>query len=268
MGVEADWVVSGTVAEGDVKMDKALVAYVYASIELEQCYCIKGMKSAAAAWAALKQAYQKSTMGHCIHAHNNIDAIKHDTSHPIEIYIQAVTAAFQELINLDEKVSGTAFDNQLLCHLDPSYSTICTSILAQKKEPDLAKIKSTLIGSASSEYTTVKSETGLSAHLEKNKGKGKSQLEPVTNGFKEGKYTWYEKGNGDSYHHCGCDRHISCLCACDMPTAIKDLVLQGAKDHAHAKACHAYANLDEQDANNDDGLQVVHTHTGQAPYII
>ncbi|KAG5335995.1 hypothetical protein C0989_012373 [Termitomyces sp. Mn162] len=69
MGVGADWVVSGTVAEGDMKMDKVLVAYIYASIEPEQCYRIKGMKSAATAWAALKQAYQKSTMGHHICAH-------------------------------------------------------------------------------------------------------------------------------------------------------------------------------------------------------
>ena len=66
----------------------------------------------------------------------------------------------------------------------------------------------------------------------------------------------------------GHDGHISCLCACDMPSAIKDLVLQGAKDHACKKACHAYADLDEQDSNDSNGLQGIHANTLHAPQIL
>ncbi|KAG6861286.1 hypothetical protein C0995_001840 [Termitomyces sp. Mi166 len=210
IGVRADWVTSGTVAKEEEKIDKALVAYIYASIESEQCYHIKGIKSATTAWSTLN-------------------------------------------------------DHLLYC-LNSSYHAICTNILAQETEPDLAKIKSTLIGFSNSKYI-IKSKFGNSACLEGDKGRGKTQREPVTDGFKEGKYTWCDKSNGNSCHCCGHDRHISHLCAHDIPTAIKDLILQGAKDHAHEKAHHTYTNLDEQDSEDDNnGLQVVHAKTGHAPH--
>ncbi|KAG6891926.1 hypothetical protein C0993_005586, partial [Termitomyces sp. T159_Od127] len=58
MGLGADWVSSGTVDDADLKMDKALVAYIFAAMEPEQRYCIKGIKSATTAWDTLKKAYQ------------------------------------------------------------------------------------------------------------------------------------------------------------------------------------------------------------------
>ncbi|KAG6875133.1 hypothetical protein C0992_005099 [Termitomyces sp. T32_za158] len=198
-------------------------------------------------------------MGGHIHAHDNIDTVEHNPSRPIEIYIQAVIAAFKALENLSESISETAIGDHHLCHLNPSYHTICTSILAQETESNLNKIKSTLIGSASSEYITVKSETGLLAWKEN----GRTQKKPVTDEFREGKFTWCKKLNGDSCHCCGHDGHISYFCTCDMPSAIKDLVLQGAKDHAHEKAQYAYASLyadfEEQDLETDDnnGVQVI-----------
>ena len=163
-------------------MHKALVVYIYASMEPEQHYQIKGIKSATAAWSTLRTAYNKLTIGCHICAHDNIDAIEHDSSCPIGIYIQAVTTAFQALINLGETVSDMTIGDHLLCHLDSSYHPVCTSILAQETEPNLAKIKSTLIGSENSKYI-IKSKFGNSARLEKDKGNRKTWHEPVTDGF-------------------------------------------------------------------------------------
>ncbi|KAG6859561.1 hypothetical protein C0993_003791, partial [Termitomyces sp. T159_Od127] len=180
----------------------------------------------------------------------------------------AVTAAFQELKNLGEEVFNTTIGDHLLRHLDTSYYPVRTSILAQETEPNLEKIKSTLIGSASSEYIMIKCEAGLSARFDKDKGKGKNSHEPVTNGFKEGRYTWCEKANGDNCHRCGREGHISRLCAHDMPSAIKDLVLQGANDHACEKARYTYADHSEQDSGDDDDTQVIHADTSHAPRLL
>ncbi|KAG6864478.1 hypothetical protein C0991_009226 [Blastosporella zonata] len=266
IGVGADWVTSGMVPESVEAMDKSLVSYIYAFMEPEQCYRVKELRSATAAWTTLKNAYNKSTMGRRIRACDAIDAILHDPTCPIKIYIQATTAAFQALKDLKESISNTTIGDHLLRHLDPSYFAVRTSILSQETEPDLAKIKATLIGSASSDYA-IKTEVGLSARpggIERF-GRGKpSRSEPAVEGFNEGKFTWCDKANSDACHRCGRDGHISRLCARDMPSPIKDLVIQGGKDHLCKKARRAYADVEEQYSDDDNiSEDNVHAHTAR-----
>jgi len=161
LGAQAEWVTSGKVPYGQAAIDKSLIAFVYATLEPEQRYRIKGMRSAVEAWTTLKTAYNKSTMGSRIRVRDSLDALIHDTSRPMDFYIQSIVNGFEVLKNLGETISDTSIGDHFLRHLDPSYHPVRTTILAQEKEPTLAKIKAILLGSASSEY--VKTESGFAA---------------------------------------------------------------------------------------------------------
>jgi hypothetical protein len=196
-------------------------------------------------------------MGRRIRARETLDTIEHDSSCPMDYYIQTVTTGFEALKNL----SDTTIGDHILRHLHSSYHPVRTTILAQETKPSLAKIKAILLGSASSD-TYIKSEPSDAAFAARfggshgggsGKEKSTSRQEPVTDGFREGKFTWCNKDNADSCHRCGCDGHISRLCARDMPSSIRELVLQGGRTHA---ARLAYRNLQEQeslDSSDDEG---------------
>lgn len=260
VGVGAEWVTSGTIEKGYESYDKSLVAYIYASMAPEQRFRIRGIKSAMEAWSTLKALYNKSTMGRRIRAREALDAIEHDISRPMDFYIQSITVAFEVLKNLGETVSDTTISDHILRHLHSSYHPVRTSILAQETEPSLSRIKTILLGSASSDLY-VKSEPtdiALAARFGGRKGGGSgkeksgSPQDPGIDGFHEGKYTWCNKDNGDSCHRCGRDGHIARLCARDMPSSIKDLVIQGARAHA---ARLAYRDLQEQESSDDEPHQ-------------
>ena len=247
MGAQTDWVTTGTVPAGKEGLDKALVAYIFASMEPDQRFRLKGIKSAVVAWSTLKTAYNKSTMGRRIRARDAIDSVEHDISRNMDFYIQSVVSAFEVLKNLGETISDTAIGDHILRHLHPSYNSVRTTILAQEVEPKLDKIKAMLLGSASSDF--VKSEpmeSGLIARFGgRQAGKDKARREPEVDGFQEGKYRWCDKGNNDNCHRCGREGHIARLCARDMPSSIKDLVISGARAYA---AHRAYQDLVEQDS--------------------
>jgi len=251
LGAQAEWVTTGTIETGQEKLDKSLVAFIFASLEPEQRFRIKGLKSAVAAWTTLKNAYNKSTMGRRIRARDAIDAIEHDTSRGMDFYIQSVVTAFEVLRHLGETISDTAVGDHILRRLDSSYYPVRTTILAQETEPTLEKIKAILLGSASSEYVKFEAnEIGNAARSGGRQAKEKSRREPVVDGFHEGKYHWCEKANGDNCHRCGREGHISRLCARDMPASIKDLVIRGGRDHAARLAYHG--NLQEQESSESE----------------
>jgi gag-polypeptide of LTR copia-type len=261
MGVQMDWVTTGVVEAGQDKLDKALTAYIYTAMEPGQRYRIKGIKSATEAWTTLKSIYNKSTMGRRIRAREILDAIEHDNSRPMDFYIQTVTTGFEALKNFGEQISDTTVGDHILRHLHPSYHSVRTTILAQETEPSLAKIKAILLGSASSD-TYIKSEPidaalatrfGGSHGGGSGKEKSSSRQEPVTDGFREGKFTWCNKDNADGCHRCGRDGHISRLCARDMPSSIKELVLQGTRAHA---ARRAFRDLKEQESPESSDTEV------------
>ena len=77
---------------------------------------------------------------------------------------------------------------------------------------------------------------------------------PLTDGFQEGKFTWCNKDNTNRCHRCGCDGHISHLCAHNMPSSIKELVLQGTC--AHATHC-AFHDLKEQESPESSDTEVI-----------
>ena len=63
MGSQTDWVTSGNVPAGQEGLNKSLITYIFASMEPDQQFHLKGIKSAVTTWTNLKAAYNKSTMG-------------------------------------------------------------------------------------------------------------------------------------------------------------------------------------------------------------
>ena len=64
----------------------------------------------------------------------------------------------KKLESLGCKINDIEFKDILLMHLDSSYHSVCTTILAQKTEPSLDDIKSILTSSAAADIIEVKVE--------------------------------------------------------------------------------------------------------------
>ena len=114
-------------------------------------------------------------------------------------------------------------------------------------------------------------ETGLVAQSggRQMSKKERPQRELEVEGFQEGKYRWCNKGNDDSCHRCGHEGHISRLCARDMPSSMKELVISGARAFAAHRAYHDLQEQNSPDISDNDTTPVQgHGAAEMAPLLI
>ena len=94
-------------------------------------------------------------------------------------------------------------------HLDSSYHSVHTTILAQKTEPSLDDIKSILTSSAAEDIVEVKvehQEIALRMHIHTQKMKGGLGAVDEKGGLgaiDEKGYHWCDPTNNRACHHCG-----------------------------------------------------------------
>ena len=106
-------------------------------------------------------------------------------------------------------------------HLDSSYHSVRTTILAQKTEPSLDDIKSILTSSAAADIVEVKvehQEIALRMQVCTQKTKGGSGV------IDEKGYHWCDPTNNRACHRCGQPGHIAAHCMYVMPQHVKDWV--------------------------------------------
>ncbi|KAF9439449.1 hypothetical protein P691DRAFT_612559, partial [Macrolepiota fuliginosa MF-IS2] len=75
--------------------------------------------------------------------------IEHDTSRPVDVFIQEIVSAAAQLKSLGCTVEETEITDVILMRLDPSYHNIRATILSQKTSPTIEKIKIILASATS-----------------------------------------------------------------------------------------------------------------------
>jgi len=255
LGVGVDGIASGSPPSEPAelvkwqKLDKQIIAYIYAKVDPDYHFLIQDLESGADAWKALKAHFEKSTMGHRMQARQQFYDVTHDTSKPVDFYIQALTTASRKLAAIGVKVEDTEFKDVLLMNLDPSFHSIRTTILAQKAEPTLEEVKALLTSSTSADMPSVKPEvvmfsqskgktTGSGSWRERNRHgqeqdhnrSGCGSGSPVDDkGFR-----WCNPANEGACHRCGRIGHIAARCMYNMPQEVKDWIMAGSSQNSHA----------------------------------
>jgi hypothetical protein len=159
MGVGATYLsqdpLPATVPTGKEGLDGQLVFYIWASLEDEVRYLVEGKNSGLVAWKAVLTHFQKSNLGCCLKAHQDLYQVHHNPSKPIAVYLHTVDQAVQVLKDLSVIVSDTEVGDIILMNLHESFSTVCTTILTSKVEPDLKQIKDVLSGTSISTFSSI-----------------------------------------------------------------------------------------------------------------
>jgi hypothetical protein len=133
-------------AEWD-KKDRTALSILWARMSKSTRSVTKGETSGKAVYEKLRAKHEKSTWSHCVAIHDAFHRVIHDTSKPIEHYVQAVTELKDQLVALREVVSDLYFKDVLLANLDSSYESIRNSLLAQPAgESDLTGVLSVISG--------------------------------------------------------------------------------------------------------------------------
>lgn len=215
------------------EVDGLLPAFIYAKVSPHYQYLVEDEETATAAWTKLKAYFEKSTMGHRMAARRAFHTVKHDAYMSIAAYIQAVTSARAKLEAFGCTVTDTECVDVMLMNLDESFSTIRTTILAQKNEPDLKTVKAMLMD-GSSNTVNIKiensNETALggcgyraSAHVRPSRPR-LSTPNPSANPIDEKGYRWCDPNN-ENCRRCGRRGHIAINCMIDMPQPVKDWLM-------------------------------------------
>ena len=212
-------------------LDKQLTAYIYVRVAEEYRYLIKELKSARAAFKALKDFFERSTMGHRMNARQEFYSIIHDPSAPIQVYYQALVSAQSKLKALGVDISDMEFKDVLM-HLHTDFHHIRVSILAQKVEPSLDDIKTMLSGAVSATEipgVVIKQE---SVEISMAATHGHFSKVPVKVDHSSGHgsvdnkgYRWCNPVNNQGCHHCGQTGHVAARCMYDMPQHIRDWLM-------------------------------------------
>lgn len=275
------------------KLDRQIIAYIYAKVDPDYHYLIQDLESGAEAWKALKGHFEKSTMGHRMQARQQFYAISHDTSKPIDFYIQAIMAASRKLTAVGIKVEDTEIKDVLLMNLDTSYYPIRTTILAQKTEPTLDEVKTLLTSSTSAEITSsFSSEKIMLSHAGRKSGgnghghhhgsgswrdgnrHGQDHHESKGSGHALGSdgspvdnkgFRWCNPTNEGACHRCGRTGHIAARCMYNMPQEVKDWILAGSSQNSHdaqQRANSTYHFLSSP-INSPPGSPMIQAHNTQ-----
>jgi len=112
-------------------------------------------------------------------------------------------------------------------HLDSSFLSIHTIILAQSTEPTLNQVKNTLLLSSAMDSVDIKMESqdvALAAC-----GRAQRPGSGGRKGVVDGEYQWCDPNNNDC-HCCGHSGHQALHCMFNMP--------QHVKDHLTGTNCH------------------------------
>ena len=215
-------------------LDRMLTAYIYMKVEDEYQYLIEDLVSGKEAWNALKKHFEHSTMGHRMNARKEFYDIIHDPSKSIEFYIQSLTSAQKKLSSLGVTIEDKEFKDVLLMHLDPSFYSVRTTILAQKAEPTLDDIKSILTSSTAADEVTVKLEPQDAVLMARGRSLQMGNSGQEGKGLVDAKgYHWCDVTNGESCHRCGHTGHIAARCMFVMPDHVKNYIMHHRSPSPH-----------------------------------
>jgi len=213
-------------------LDGQIVFFIWTSMAEEMRYLVDDKASGLEAWKSVLGHFQKSSLGRRLKARQDLYHVVHDPSKPISAYVHSIDMAIQVLKELKAPVTPLEHGDILLMNLHESYSTIRTTILTAKDEPDLEQIKSVLAGSSISSIPTIKQEyedfmpAANAVRATRRKFTSSSSSSALSNVDSSG-IRWCDPTNSGHCFRCGRSNHVAHLCCANMPEGIKKWVLEG-----------------------------------------
>lgn len=188
-----------------------------------------------ACFAKLKAKFEASNFTRRVELWKAFSGAVHDPSKPIEVYIQSIINAKNQMVAIGQAVTEVQVKDTIIMNLHPSYDTIKVSLLTQPTEPNLATIRS-ILGNSSPiiDSPAIKLEpmdTALVAGTAENAfvaGRGKQgQREAGLPKEDEKGRRWCDPNNENHCFRCGHPGHVAFRCVAEMPPEIKTWVLTG-----------------------------------------
>jgi hypothetical protein len=202
---------------------------MWSRIEPKWQHLVLGETSGSVTFAKLKKQFKASNFSRRVALRKAFYGAIHDTSQPIEIYIQSVVDAKSQLKAIGVKVDDDALKDVILMNRDDSFSGIHTSLLTQPTEPSFDTICSVLGSSTHIIHPDIPIKPEEFAMAAKS-GHGDSSENwrdrSAGGGIKDKKgYCWCDTVNN---HHCHCCGHMgynAARCTADMPPEVKARIL-------------------------------------------
>jgi len=231
----------------------------------EHRHLVDELTTVEAAYKALSDHFQRSTMGSRMTARQELYRITHDPSLHISAYIHAAESARAKLKALGVTIEDQEFKDILLMNLDSSLHFIRTTLLTNKVEPDLQSVKDTLNGASSADQTIVKIEGAYMARA----ARGRSSPHfagSATDGITDSRGNVWCNTRSAGCHRCGRGRHQAYRCISDMPAEVKNkLFAPSVLETAEAAAALDDFDLDAFNAAFTQARHPVWTHEETIP---
>lgn len=174
LALEALWdIVEGTekvpsdTTEAQAWTRKDIYAYslIYFLIDSDFRETIAETNSGLKTWSLLIDEYQKDASATHLALHNQFYSIRHDPAKPIGVFLGSVQSTVRQLNDIGHKPTDSEICNIILLRLHPSFTTVCSAIIACEKALKLADL-----------IAMVKDYEGNENVVKKAEGKGKLEV--------------------------------------------------------------------------------------------
>ena len=104
--------------------DKHGYSLLYFLIGSDYCSIITELSSGSAAWNALKGKYEKDSSAMWLTLCNQFYTIRHDPSHPVSIFIDAIQSIVHQLKAINYALEMNKVEHIILLHLDATFEPV------------------------------------------------------------------------------------------------------------------------------------------------
>lgn len=213
---------------------------------------LKGIRTASAAWIALKDAFQKDVRSQRFTLRRRFNNPEHDTSKPVSEYINAIVHAADALAAIGHPPKPVEITDMIIMHLDPGWHVAQTTLTARSTEPPLASVKALLIEqemlaesrgdskltSASDAHDSALKANASRKDYSKSRN-GNRKRRDVQSDQSDGEsdvFSWGNPQSDDACFRCGKPGHIAATCMYKMPDWRCKEILEQRRKHADGRS--------------------------------
>jgi len=215
-------------------LDQKVYAIIWFHLDPSHRSSIITTNSGKEAWTIIVTEYQKDSPTNRILLRRQFYSLTHDPALPISQFIDDVASITRKLHAIGHKPNDVEVSDKILIGLDPSWSTVRTTLMFQAKPLTVDEITAALRqyeANESSAEEGVKREPGESALYAKGRGGGSRQK--AKDHGDEG-FDWGNSKNREGVcWRCGRSGHIAQFCVADMPENVKREILDRSVSRAN-----------------------------------
>ena len=241
-------------------LDQKVYAIIWFLIDPSHRSSIITTNSGKEAWTKIVTEYQKDSPTNRILLRRQFYSLTHYPALSISQFIDDVASTTRKLEAIGHKPDDVEVSDRILIGLDPSWSTVRTTLMFQTKSLTIDEITAALKQYEANESSAeggVKREPGESALYAKGQGGGSRVKDHGGEGF-----DWGNSKNREGVcWRCGRPGHIAQFCVADMPEDVKREILNRPASRANV------AVVVEADSDSEEALfAFASTYTNPSPF--